>query len=174
MRFFSAILRVVKVGIVIGKRTSASANIPFRALTTFPTLMSSEVDQAALAADARNKYGNHVQADSIFSKILRKEIPAKIFYEDDQCIAFHDVMPQAPVHFLVIPRVPIPTLQDAKQEDCFLLGHLLLVAQKCAQEQGLADDGYRLVINNGKNGAQSVYHLHIHVLGGRQMQWPPG
>ena len=78
------------------------------------------------------------------------------------------------MHFLVIPRLPIPTLQDAKQEDCLLLGHLMLVAQQCAKEQGLADDGYRLVINNGKNGAQSVYHLHIHVLGGRQMQWPPG
>lgn len=111
--------------------------------------------------------------DTIFGKILRKEIPAKFIHEDDQCVAFHDVSPQAPTHFLVIPRKPLATLSDAGDEDEQLLGHMMLVARKVAKEQGL-DKGFRLVVNNGQDGAQSVYHLHIHVLGGRQMQWPPG
>ncbi|KAK6170264.1 hypothetical protein SNE40_018696 [Patella caerulea] len=110
---------------------------------------------------------------TIFSKILDKTIPADILYEDEKCIAFSDVTPQAPVHFLVIPRKPIPGISEAHQEDEQLLGHLLLVAKKVALEKKL-DNGYRLVINNGPDGSQSVYHLHIHVLGGRQMEWPPG
>ena len=89
-----------------------------------------------------------------------------------QCVAFKDIDPKAPVHFLVIPRKPIPQLSSAKEEDRDLLGHLLLVANKVAQEQGL-QQGYRVVINNGRDGAQSVYYLHLHVLGGRQMGWPP-
>jgi len=90
-----------------------------------------------------------------------------------QCVAFHDVAPQAPTHFLVIPRKPIAQLSLAEDGDADLLGHLMLVGRKVAKELGLAD-GYRVVINNGKHGAQSVYHLHLHFLGGRQMQWPPG
>ena len=133
-----------------------------------------QVAKAQFAAEARKKYGDHVEGDSIFMKIINKDIPSKIFHEDEKCIAFHDVAPQAPVHFLVIPRMPVPRLQDAADDDKDLLGHLMLTAKQCATKLGLDEDGYRLVINNGKHGAQSVYHLHIHVLGGRQMQWPPG
>lgn len=90
-----------------------------------------------------------------------------------QCVAFNDVAPQAPVHFLVIPRKTIPQLSKATEEDEALLGHLMLVGKKVAAEQGM-EEGFRVVINDGKNGAQSVYHLHLHFLGGRQMKWPPG
>ncbi|XP_026316339.1 histidine triad nucleotide-binding protein 1 [Hyposmocoma kahamanoa] len=112
--------------------------------------------------------------DTIFGKILRKEIPAKFVYEDDQCVAFRDVNPQAPTHILVIPRKPIPQLSKAEDADEQLLGHLLTVSRKVAHQEGLDKSGFRLVINDGKYGAQSVYHLHIHILGGRQMKWPPG
>uniref|UniRef100_A0A090X7C5 Putative zinc-binding protein of the histidine triad hit family n=1 Tax=Ixodes ricinus TaxID=34613 RepID=A0A090X7C5_IXORI len=108
-----------------------------------------------------------------FTKILDKSIPADIIYEDDKCLAFRDVNPQAKVHFLVIPRKHIPMLDHAGTEDTELLGHLLLVSKKVAAQEKL-QDGYRLVINNGKDGCQSVYHLHVHVIGGRQMGWPPG
>ncbi|KPP74134.1 hypothetical protein Z043_106734 [Scleropages formosus] len=111
--------------------------------------------------------------DTIFGKIIRKEIPAKIFYEDEQCIAFHDVAPQAPIHFLVVPRKPISQLSTAQDEDVALLGHMMIVAKKCAEEMGLSK-GYRLVVNDGPDGGQSVYHVHIHIMGGRQMGWPPG
>lgn len=110
---------------------------------------------------------------TIFSKILDGSLSADIIYKDDKCIAFRDVNPQAPVHFLVIPRKPIPTLDSATDSDVELLGHLMLVAKKVAAQEKLKD-GYRLVINNGRQGCQSVYHLHLHVLGGRQMGWPPG
>ncbi|XP_044738396.1 histidine triad nucleotide-binding protein 1-like [Chrysoperla carnea] len=103
--------------------------------------------------------------NTIFGKILRKEAPARIIYEDDQCIAFHDINPQAPVHFLVVPRKYIPQLSKAKDEDELLLGHLLIVARKLAKEQGLKD-GFRIVINDGFNGYQTIFHLHVHVLGG--------
>ncbi|MGH0172053.1 UNVERIFIED_CONTAM: hypothetical protein FKN15_062883 [Acipenser sinensis] len=111
--------------------------------------------------------------DTLFSKIIRKEIPAKIFYEDEQCIAFHDIAPQAPTHFLVVPRKPIAQLSKAEEADAALLGHLLIVAKKCAEEMGLSK-GYRLIVNEGPDGGQTVYHLHIHILGGRQLGWPPG
>ncbi|GBM42115.1 Histidine triad nucleotide-binding protein 2, mitochondrial [Araneus ventricosus] len=110
---------------------------------------------------------------TIFSKILDKSIPADILYEDDKCMAFRDISAQAPKHFLVIPRKLIPSLSDASPGDTELLGHLLQVAKQVAVQEKL-ENGYRLVINNGPDGAQSVYHLHIHVLGGRQMLWPPG
>jgi len=112
--------------------------------------------------------------DTIFGKIIRKEIPAKIIHEDDQCLAFHDVSPQAPTHFLVIPKKPIAQLSKSEDGDAALLGHLMSVARQCAVKTDIADSGYRVVINDGKNGAQSVYHLHLHVLGGRQLSWPPG
>ncbi len=111
--------------------------------------------------------------DTIFSKIIRREIPADIVYEDDLCLAFRDVHPQAPVHLLLIPKKPIPKLADAVAEDHKLMGHLLLTAKRVAEQAGLTN-GYRLVINNGEDGGQTVYHLHLHILGGRQMQWPPG
>ena len=113
------------------------------------------------------------KAKTIFQKIIDKEIPADIIYEDDLVLSFKDVSPQAPVHFLVIPKKPITMIENAEDADENLLGHLLLVGRKVAKEQGL-EKGYRMVINNGVEGCQSVYHLHIHVLGGRQLKWPPG
>ena len=110
---------------------------------------------------------------TIFKRIIDKEIPAKIAYEDDLCLAFHDVNPQAPTHVLVIPKQEIPSLSQLTAEDQTLLGHLLLVMQKLAGELGL-DGGYRVVINCGPDGGQSVDHLHLHLLGGRQLKWPPG
>ncbi|XP_037339003.2 histidine triad nucleotide-binding protein 2, mitochondrial isoform X1 [Pungitius pungitius] len=112
-------------------------------------------------------------AATVFSRVIDRSLPADILHEDEKCLAFRDVSPQAPVHFLVIPRVPIPRLSEAKDDDAELLGHLLVVAKNVAKQECL-DEGYRVVINDGKHGAQSVYHLHFHVLGGRQMTWPPG
>ena len=106
-------------------------------------------------------------------QIARHEIPAKIIYEDDQCVAFHDVNPQAPTHALVIPKKPLTALSNSDDTDEQLLGHLLVVCRRVARELKL-DGGYRIVINDGKDGCQSVYHLHLHVLGGRKMTWPPG
>ena len=111
--------------------------------------------------------------DTIFGKIIRREIPANIVYEDDLAVAFTDVNPASPSHILVIPKKPIPKIEEATLEDQALLGHLLLTAQKVAKQAGL-NNGYRLVINNGDDGGQTVYHLHIHILGGRPMLWPPG
>ena len=112
-------------------------------------------------------------AKTVFKKIIDGEIPANIVYDDDHCLAFQDVNPQAPTHFLVIPRKEIPSLADAVESDRDLLGHLLFVANKVAKEQGLTE-GYRTVINIGEDGGQTVPHLHIHVLGGRRLNWPPG
>ncbi|XP_070792141.1 adenosine 5'-monophosphoramidase HINT2 [Pituophis catenifer annectens] len=110
---------------------------------------------------------------TVFSRILDGSIPAHVLYEDDQCLAFRDAAPQAPVHFLVIPRRPLARISQVAESDAQLLGHLLVVASQTAKAEGLSE-GYRVVINEGKHGAQSVYHLHLHVLGGRQMGWPPG
>ena len=112
-------------------------------------------------------------ADTIFGRIIRGEIPARIEHDDDLCLAFHDVAPQAPTHVLVIPKKPIPSLAEADDEDELLLGHLVLVATRLARKLGLGD-GYRLVVNCGHNGGQSVDHLHVHLLGGRALGWPPG
>jgi histidine triad (HIT) family protein len=111
--------------------------------------------------------------ETIFSKIIRREIPADIVYEDNLAIAFKDVNPQAPVHIIVIPKEPIAQLADAESKDHALMGHLLLTAKRVAQQAGLSN-GYRVVINTGSDGGQTVYHLHLHILGGRQMTWPPG
>ena len=111
---------------------------------------------------------------TLFEKILAKEIPAEILFEDDNCFAIHDIRPQAPVHFLVIPKKVLPQLSDAKSGDADLLGHLLLVCRELAQKEGLSTEGYRVVINNGEFAGQSVPHLHLHVLGGRPLTWPPG
>ena len=112
-------------------------------------------------------------ADNIFLKIIDKKIPAKIAYEDDRCLAFHDVNPQAPIHVLIIPKKVIPTHDDLTDGDAALMGHLHLVARKLAAELGL-QDGYRLVVNCRDRGGQTVPHLHMHLLGGRAMAWPPG
>ncbi|HYX12913.1 MAG TPA: histidine triad nucleotide-binding protein [Nostoc sp.] len=111
--------------------------------------------------------------ETIFSKIIRREIPVDIVYEDNLALAFKDIHPQAPVHILVIPKKPLPTLADAESQDHALLGHLLLTAKRVAKEAGL-ENGYRVVINTGDDGGQTVYHLHLHILGGRQLNWPPG
>nr|XP_033468731.1 histidine triad nucleotide-binding protein 1 [Epinephelus lanceolatus] len=111
--------------------------------------------------------------DTIFGKIVRKEIPANFLYEDDQCVAFPDVAPQAPTHILVVPKKPIVQLSQAEDDDAALLGHMMIVARKCAKDAGLTK-GYRIVINDGPDGGQSVYHIHLHILGGRIMKWPPG
>ncbi|XP_037114660.1 histidine triad nucleotide-binding protein 2, mitochondrial [Syngnathus acus] len=128
-------------------------------------------DEVRLAEVASQKYGR--PAATIFSKVIDKSLPADIIYEDDKCLAFRDISPQAPVHFLVIPKMLIPRISQASDDDAELLGHLLVVAKKVAKQEALTE-GYRVVINDGKHGAQSVYHLHLHVLGGRQMAWPPG
>ena len=112
--------------------------------------------------------------DTIFSKIVRREIPADIVYEDDDVLAFRDLNPQAPVHVLFIPKRAIATLDDASVADAELLGKLLLAAAAYAKEQGLAKDGYRTVINTNTHGGQTVFHIHVHLLAGRQMSWPPG
>lgn len=112
-------------------------------------------------------------AETIFSKIIDRQIPADIVYEDDLCLAFRDVNPQAPVHILVIPKKPIAMLSEVQTEDRELLGHLLLAAKQIAKQERL-DNGYRLVINNGADGGQTVFHLHLHILGGRSLTWPPG
>lgn len=110
--------------------------------------------------------------ETIFSKIARGEVPAQIVYEDDRALAFRDLNPQAPTHLLVIPRHPIPKLSDAEVADEPLLGHLLTVAAQVAAAAGLSD--YRVVVNNGSGAGQTVFHLHLHVLGGRPLNWPPG
>lgn len=111
---------------------------------------------------------------TLFEKIIARQIPARIAYEDDCVLAFHDIHPQAPVHVLVIPKKPIPRIAEAGSDDQALLGHLLLKAAEVAASLGLAEGGFRLVMNNGRDGGESVPHLHCHVLGGRPMLWPPG
>lgn len=111
--------------------------------------------------------------DSIFTKIIKREIPADIVYEDELAIAFKDITPQAPVHILVVPKHPIAKLSDAESQDHRLMGHLLLTVKRVAEQAGLTS-GYRVVINTGDDGGQTVYHLHLHILGGRAMGWPPG
>ena len=110
---------------------------------------------------------------TLFSKIIDGEIPGDFIHQDDHCVVLRDVNPQAPVHLLVIPKKPIPRVGEASPEDSGLLGHLLLVASEVAEKENLSD-GFRIVVNNGPDGGESVPHLHVHVLGGRSMGWPPG
>jgi histidine triad (HIT) family protein len=110
---------------------------------------------------------------TIFQKIINREIPAKIVHEDDLCLAFHDVSPQAPTHVLLIPKKPLVSLNDLSPQDSQLAAHLLLMIPKLATQLGL-NNGYRTVINTGEQGGQSVFHLHIHILAGRHLSWPPG
>ena len=111
--------------------------------------------------------------DTLFTKIINKEIPAEILYEDDISIVIKDINPQAPTHLLIIPKKVIPKLSDANQEDQKILGHLMLVAGKMSQQLKL-DDTFRLIVNNGAKAGQSVFHLHLHLLSGRALNWPPG
>ena len=112
--------------------------------------------------------------DCLFCKIAGGEIPTEYVYEDDKCVAFNDISPQAPTHVLIIPREHIESLDRAEQPQSDLLGHLLLVAAGIAREKGFATDGYRTVINTNRDGGQTVFHLHVHLLGGRQFIFPPG
>ena len=112
-------------------------------------------------------------SQTLFEKIINKEIPADILYEDDISIVIKDISPQAPTHLLIIPKKVIPKLSDATQEDQQILGHLMLVAGKIADDLGL-DETFRLVVNNGAKAGQSVFHLHLHLLSGRSLNWPPG
>jgi histidine triad (HIT) family protein len=111
---------------------------------------------------------------TLFEKICDREIPAQIVYEDEQCVCFRDIAPQAPVHLLLVPRKPIPRVGLATSEDAALLGHLLLTAGEIARKEGFSESGYRVVMNHGPDGGEAVPHLHIHLLAGRQLQWPPG
>ena len=112
--------------------------------------------------------------DCLFCKIIAGDIPSDKLYEDDYVYAFRDIAPQAPTHFLVIPKQHIATLNDTQAEQAELLGRITLTAAKLAGELGLAEDGYRVAMNCNEHGGQTVYHIHMHVLGGRQMDWPPG
>lgn len=111
---------------------------------------------------------------TIFQKIIDREIPAKLAHEDEHCIAIHDINPQAPVHVLIIPKKLIPRVGEAAIADQPVLGHLLLTAAALAKKLGMADSGYRIVINNGRDGGETVPHLHVHLLGKRPLAWPPG
>ena len=113
------------------------------------------------------------QKKTLFQKIMDREEPADILYEDDRCVALRDINPQAPTHVLIVPRKPIPTLDALAEEDEPLVGHLFVVAKKVAAEEGLTD-GYRTVFNNGSDANQRVGHIHLHLIGGRRMSWPPG
>lgn len=133
-----------------------------------------EAAAAAAAAVGGGGGGRDGQPSTIFDKIISKEIPATIIHEDDICLAFRDVSPQAPVHFLVIPkdRDGLTQLSKARDDQKDVLGHLLFVAQMLGKKE--CPGGFRITINDGRHGSQSVYHLHLHVMGGRQMLWPPG
>ncbi|AWB68627.1 histidine triad nucleotide-binding protein [Saccharobesus litoralis] len=110
---------------------------------------------------------------TIFDKIISKEIPADIVYEDDKALVFKDISPQAPIHWLIIPKTPIATINDINESNAQLIGHLYLVAAKLAKEHGFAEDGYRAVMNCNQHGGQTVYHIHLHLLAGKPMGWPP-
>ncbi|PKL95827.1 MAG: histidine triad nucleotide-binding protein [Gammaproteobacteria bacterium HGW-Gammaproteobacteria-8] len=113
-------------------------------------------------------------SEDLFEKIVRREIPADIVWENDELLAFRDIQPQAPVHLLIIPKRRIRTLNDLEPTDAGLVGRMVLAARELARREGIAEDGYRLNFNCNPAGGQSVWHIHLHLLGGRQMQWPPG
>ena len=111
--------------------------------------------------------------ETLFTKIINRDIPAEIIYEDDLCIAFNDINPQAPLHALLVPKTVIPMISDSTEETQPLLGHLMRIAPEIAKQQGYGD-AFRLVINNGEKAGQTVFHLHIHIIAGRELHWPPG
>ncbi|KAI3732965.1 hypothetical protein L1987_64178 [Smallanthus sonchifolius] len=136
-------------------------------ISATPSAMASEKDAALAAVDS--------DSPTIFDKIIDKEIPSNVVYEDDKVLAFRDIAPQAPTHILLIPKVRdgLTGLSKAEERHCEILGRLLYTAKIVAKQEGL-EDGFRIVINDGPNGCQSVYHIHVHLIGGRQMNWPPG
>jgi len=156
------------------------ASLPGITDTTVRRIHTTKKHIMAEGEQAGNKPGVTAEAlreqahNTIFGKIVRGEIPAKKIYEDEIALAFHDISPQAPVHFLVIPKKPIAGLSDVQESDAPTLGHLTYVATKVASQLGLETNGYRLIVNEGLHGQQSVRWLHIHVIGGRQLKWPPG
>jgi len=111
---------------------------------------------------------------TLFTKIINREIPAKIIYENDRVLAFEDIHPQAPHHCLIIPKTEIPTINDLTSEHASLVGELFLAAKEIAQQKGVAEKGYRVVMNCNEDGGQTVFHIHLHFLAGREMEWPPG
>lgn len=115
-----------------------------------------------------------LMSKTLFEKIIAREIPATIVYEDELVLAFRDISPKAPTHVLIIPKKPIPRIAEAKPEDHQVLGHLLLKAAEVARQEGVADSGFRLVFNNGPDAGEAVPHLHCHIIGGRKLGWPPG
>ncbi len=145
-------------------------------LATFSCNSTMSFEEIASSAAASTDPAKNSALPTFFDKLVSKEIPCNIIYEDDLCMAFKDINPQAPKHFLVIPKNKdgLNRLSNAREDQKDILGHLVYTAKKVAVDEGLASDGFRLVINDGLHGAQSVYHLHIHVIGGRQLGWPPG
>lgn len=151
--------------------------VPSLSETKGPRLMTTSAhDETAAAQRAATSGAASDNGPTIFDKILSREIPASVVFEDDLCMAFRDVNPQAPSHLLVIPkrRGNLSQLSKAQDEDKDILGHLMLAASKVARQEGLAESGYRIVVNDGVHGCQSVYHIHLHIIGGRQLTWPPG
>jgi histidine triad (HIT) family protein len=157
------------------RTTDRRRNFPgTRRSINFQASLRNPVRPADLPAAVRLPFSAAMADRTLFEKIAAREIPADIVHEDDRCIAFRDISPQAPHHLLVIPREPVPRLGLAGECHEALLGHLLLTAAQVARAEGIADSGYRIVINNGPDGGEAVPHLHVHLLGGRQMEWPPG
>ncbi|XP_068663505.1 14 kDa zinc-binding protein [Aristolochia californica] len=138
-------------------------------------ILSSHIAAMASEKEAALAAVSSADGPTIFDKIIRKEIPANVVYEDDKALAFRDLSPQAPTHILIIPKIKdgLSGLSKAEERHCEILGYLLYIAKVVAKQEGL-DKGFRIVINDGPDGCQSVYHLHIHLIGGRQMNWPPG
>ncbi|KAL9232701.1 hypothetical protein vseg_007780 [Gypsophila vaccaria] len=151
------------------QKTHTNSRINILTSHLLTSTMASEKDAAIAAASTPS------DAPTIFDKIINKEIPANIVYEDEQVLAFRDINPQAPVHILIIPKVKdgLSGLSKAEERHFEILGRLLYTAKVVAKQEGL-DEGYRVVINDGPLGCQSVYHIHVHLLGARQMNWPPG
>jgi len=121
-----------------------------------------------------NHYGEPIMSDDLFLKIISREIPADIVFENEDVLAFRDVNPQAPLHVLIIPKVRIRTINDMQRQDTEIFGKLFLAAREIAAEQGVAEDGYRVVMNCNSAAGQTVFHIHLHLLGGRELSWPPG
>lgn len=160
---------------VVAAAVQSGINQRIRQFTSTAVMSTHNEMDAAHAATSTDPAVNP-NAPTFFDKLVSKQIPANIIFEDELCMAFRDINPQAPVHFLVIPKNKdgMNRLSNAREDHKALLGHLMYTAQQVARQEGLVPGGFRLVINDGPDGCQSVYHLHTHVMGGRQMGWPPG
>ena len=157
------------------KSVHRSVYLPVEEFTYPALLLQAErtIRQRLREAPSTAKLPLMAEEKTLFQKIMDREEPGEILYEDDQCVALRDINPQAPTHVLIVPRKPIPTLDDLSEQDETLIGHLFLVAQKVAGDEGLTN-GYRTVFNNGSDANQTVAHIHLHLIGGRRMFWPPG